>query len=204
MIGLLPVLRLMIWVAVSYGVAILIALGLTHAGINLSYAFSGASVLYVLLFIISTFGWKFVWRHFPILNRALFPLIEGDWDIAIHWGRGPDSGVVEARATIKQSLMRLSMEVASKGSDSETLVVAPRKDPESGTPQLYYVYRVTPRLIEGHNKSFYLGTAILRFFHNGKIGEMRGNYFTSAGTQGHFELRKKAMGEGVSVKRGRR
>lgn len=191
MIGLLPVLRLMIWVAVGYGVAILIVLGLTHATVHLSYAFTGASILYGLLLVISTVGWKFFWKHFPILNRALFPLIEGDWEMSIHWGRGSDSGVVEARVTIKQSLMRLSMEVASDSSDSETLVVAPRKDPESGTPQLYYVYRVTPRLVKGHDRSHYLGTAILRFFHDGKIGKMRGNYFTSVGTKGHFELRKR-------------
>lgn len=125
----------------------------------------------------------------PMLNTLLFPDLNGCWRMQIHWV-GPDkSGTVTAKATIRQDFLRISMEVASDGSDSETLVVKPKKDPESGRPILYYVYRVVPKKLSNETGSSYEGAAILKF-EAAQTHRLSGNYFTSRKTVGHFILQR--------------
>lgn len=191
MINLLPIPRLIAWIAGGYAaLVILVVPAATHAtSVSAGVAFAGVSWLYLLLLGLTSIGWKYVWKWVPMLNHWLFPLIEGEWKMTIHWQRDDENGTVAAQATIKQSFLKISMEVSSRDSDSETLIAHPKKDAESGTPLLYYVYRVTPRKTNGHaGCEAYLGSAILKFRPSRHSAELRGNYFTSAGTQGHFEL----------------
>lgn len=107
----------------------------------------------------------------------------------IHWASANGSGVINAIATVKQSFLSISMEVASKDSDSETLVALPKKDPESGRPILFYVYRVVPKRKGTQSCAPYEGSAMLKF-EDERIETLSGNYFTSRRTEGHFELKK--------------
>jgi SMODS-associating 2TM, beta-strand rich effector domain len=150
-------------------------------------AFSGATTLNFALLLMIYVGWKRLWSWFPVLNTLVFPDINGSWKMRIHWQKADASGIARARAFIKQDLLRFSMEVSSEDSDSETLIALPRRDPESGRPLLYYVYRVVPKNIKAEAKPSYEGAAILRLSHSEK-GEFSGNYFTSRWTTGHFEL----------------
>jgi SMODS-associating 2TM, beta-strand rich effector domain len=63
----------------------------------------------------------------------------------------------------------------------------PKRDPESGRPMLYYVYRVVPKNIDPDAGQAYEGSAILKLSNTG-INELSGNYFTSRQTKGYFEL----------------
>lgn len=108
----------------------------------------------------------------------------------IHWVWGEREGTVDAIAIIKQDFTRISMEVTSPGSDSETLIAQPKKDPESGRPILYYVYRVVPRRMGVRSGLPYEGSAILRFS-NSVSDALSGNYFTSQRTEGHFSLTRR-------------
>src|SRR3546814_6048576 len=106
----------------------------------------------------------------------------------IHWqGAENQHGVIDAKATWKQDFLRVSMEVRSARSESQTLIAQPRRDPESGTPLLYYVYLVSTKARCVYPAPPYRGAAILRFIEDGG-GELRGNYWTSQLTSGHFQM----------------
>ena len=194
MIGILPITRLVGIVAVSYAACIAAIVTLiwkfgeepsfwSSAGI----AVSGATVLNLLLLLMIYVGWKWLWSCFPILNRLVFPNINGSWRMLIHWQKVDNSGTIQAKAIIKQDLLRISMEVFSRDSDSETLIAYPRRDAESGRPILYYVYRVIPKNINPDPGPSYEGAAILKLSNSG-MNELSGNYFTSRQTNGHFRL----------------
>jgi hypothetical protein len=106
---------------------------------------------------------------------------------AVNMTKPDDNGVVHASAVIKQDLLRISMEVSSRDSDSETLVAYPKRDPESGRPILYYVYRVVPKSIGPDPGHSYEGAAIIKLS-NERVDQLSGNYFTSRQTNGYFHL----------------
>lgn len=194
MISLLPISRLIAVVAVMYALLIVLVLAVLNIfgyeqtiWASLKIALSGATGLQFLLMVWFYVGWRRLWQWFPRLNNILFPAIDGEWKIEIHWQGEGQSGVVHAEATVKQDFLRVSMEVRSPKSDSSTLITQPKRDPESGRALLYYVYLVVPKAIGTDSKSPYYRAAILKFFDFGS-GELSGNYWTSKHTSGHFRL----------------
>lgn len=135
------------------------------------------------------FGWRLLWRRIPALNRIVFPDINGRWNMEIHWQKETDSGVVNAVAEVNQSFLKISMEVLSEDSSSQTLIAEPKKDAESGSPSLYYIYLVTPKLLDGKIGSPYFGSAILKI-PSKDVTEFGGNYWTDKQSKGHFRLNK--------------
>ena len=157
----------------------------------IGFALSGAAVLEIVLVAWMNVAWRWLWRTIPALSRWVYPDMGGKWKITINWQKEGDHGTVEAKAIIRQDFLRISMEVISNRSESVTLIAEPRKDQESGTPLLYYVYLVTPLLIGDEAGSPYFGAARLRFS-EGKGEELSGNYWTSKQTNGHFRLLRQA------------
>ncbi|MNJ25064.1 hypothetical protein D3C77_195000 [compost metagenome] len=147
----------------------------------------GAGALEITLLVTAHFFWRKLWAKFPLLNDFLFPDLNGVWSMKIHWSNNGEGGVVEARATVKQSLISVSMEVHSEGSDSETILVKTSKDSESGRPLMHYMYRVVPKSIGEEPSPPYEGASTLKLFSE-EGGVLRGNYFTSRNTKGHFVL----------------
>ena len=193
MISLLPIGQVIGLISVVYAVLVALAVALswklgdgsqTLWG-SIGFAFSGATTLQLALMGWFYLGWRQVWRWFPALNR-LFPDIGGVWQMRIKWNTKSQSGVVDAEATVRQDFLRVSMEVKSNKSDSQTLIAQPKRDPESGRPILYYVYLVTPQAAGAKSPPYY-GAAILKFS-EADGGELSGNYWTSQQTSGHFLL----------------
>jgi hypothetical protein len=195
-ISVLPLTRIVGAIAVSYAacVAVIVALiwkwgDQPTVWASVGIAFSGATVLNLLLLFLIYVGWRQVWVMFPQLSRLIFPDLNGYWTMNIHWQAAEESGSVVAKAQIKQDLLRISMEVFSKDSDSETLIALPKRDPESGRPILYYVYRVIPKYNKPGAGPSYEGSAILKITSGGSE-RLSGNYFTSRHGTGHFDLRR--------------
>ncbi|WP_409373261.1 hypothetical protein [Pseudomonas baltica] len=107
----------------------------------------GGALLNFVLLVFVYWGWGRLWASFHALNSWLFPDLNGEWDMTIHYRNNCLSGEVRTTAVIKQSWlsMSMSMEVLSHDSDSQTLAIVPKKDPESGRAQIFYFYRVIPK-----------------------------------------------------------
>jgi hypothetical protein len=194
MLLLLPVHLIVSAVAVTYAALLLVIIGgLLAWGSPLdplrlfTFAFSGATLLQLALLAFLTVAWKWLWSAFPVLERVLFPNIEGTWKMTIDWQRDGREGQVRATASIRQTFLKLSMEVDSEGSESETLIAVPRRDGESGRPMLYYVYRVVPKKNKSDAGHPYEGSALLKLTDGNMLA---GNYFTSRETKGRFQLRR--------------
>ncbi|ORT51726.1 hypothetical protein ST37_05105 [Vibrio sp. qd031] len=194
MINLIPISKIIAIVAVLYAAiiaALLTALYTPDVSIlsNIAMALKGATGLNLLLILLFSFGWRWLWRTFPKLNHYFFPDLNGKWEMSIHWNSEKDSGIAYATAYIKQDFVRISMEVVSEDSESSTLLAKPKKDPESGRPILYYIYRNTPTQKNGNKDTSYDGTAVLKLNHDDfKI--LNGNYYTDRLTHGHYELKR--------------
>lgn len=194
MINLLPLTKVIVAISVLYAAFIALILIFFYdinSGVTkgLMIAFSGATGLNLFLLGIIYFGWKWLWEKFPSLNRIMFPDLNGKWDMTVHWTWGEKEGVAQATAYIKQDFLKMSIEVYSEDSDSNTLLVKPKKDPESGRAILYYMYSSTPKLKNGNSSSPYAGTAILKLDH-ASLGILEGNYYTDRSTTGHYELKR--------------
>ncbi len=195
MINLLPVTKVIAIISMLYAILISFILYFVYESESdvsegISIAIKGATVLNFILLGIIYFGWRWLWKKIPILNSFLFPDLNGEWDMTIHWRWNGKGGVAQATAYIKQDFLKISMEVASEDSDSSTLLAKPQKDPESGRAILYYIYRNTPKLKDENDSSSYDGTAILKLDHN-STNLLEGNYYTDRLTTGHYKLKRK-------------
>lgn len=140
--------------------------------------------------LVASFGWRVLWRRVPYLQR-IYPDISGEWDVAIQWSRNGSEGTVSARATVRQDLLRISMELEAPDSDSRTLSAVPKKDPESGRATLHYMYLVTPHATTGKAWGAYHGAAILDFSAV-DVSRLAGNYWTSHLSSGRLTMTRPA------------
>ena len=94
MINLLPVSRVIGFIAVTYAVLVVLATIIVREFIDdsiwksIAMAFSGAMLLQLVLLGLIYAGWRTIWRLVPALNR-LFPDVDGEWVMRIEW-QGPD------------------------------------------------------------------------------------------------------------------
>jgi len=192
MIHLLPFSKLISGAAIINGIVVtLIFWSYSNLTFNqiIRIALVGATVIDIVLFVLLYFGWEWLWEKFPKLNHLLFPNLNGTWKIKIHWKGIESDGEVNGLAYIKQDFLQISMEVDTANSESETLCTKSFKDPASGRPILYYMYRVIPNNTTSNNTEAYEGSAILKLDHRCS-NSLKGNYYTSRQTTGFFELLK--------------
>jgi hypothetical protein len=173
-------------VSVLYA-ALWVACALLSAHPSSLTVFRTVALLDVILVLWGAWGWRKLWGIFPILNRWLYPDLNGTWDAVIHWVRGNDTGQADGQVHIKQTFFKISIELVSQDSESETSAVVVKRDPESGRPMLHYIYVVKPKQIAAGAAPTYEGCALLKVSHVG-IDELAGNYFTSRASSGYFKF----------------
>lgn len=195
MISLLPIGRVIALVAVAYAVVSCLILWAVYDETTslisaISIAIGGSTILHALLLGIFYFGWEKIWEKFPILNKVLFPNLNGIWEMVIHWEWEGKKGTSHAKAVIIQNFLKLGMDVEAEDSDSQTLLAKPKKDVETGRAELYYIFLTTPKYkANTDSQEPYKGAAILKLsLENNKL--LQGNYFTSRKTVGHYELKR--------------
>lgn len=196
MLSLFPITKIMTAIAIIYSIIVILILSFTASASapflnNISVALRGAFAINLFLVFIIYYAWRKIWHWFPTLNTLVFPDLNGQWEMYIDWNWQGKNGTVVADAHIKQSFIKISMEVESVNSDSETLLATPKKDPESGRPILYYIYRTLPKKINGNTTAPYEGAAILKLDHK-DLNCLKGNYFTNNDSHGHYTLKKRA------------
>jgi len=195
MIHLLPLSRVLTWLAISYAVIIAGIISFVPGTFaeNVGIALEGWTILHLTILIFIYFGWRKVWKKFPFLESWIFPDLNGEWEINIHWlGAEDKNGIVNGTCTIKVDFFKVSLVVKTQGSDSVTLCVRLAKNSESGCPTLHYLYRVTPKFMKNeeiHFQEEYNGAAILTLDKDCN-NTLSGNYFTDRYTKGHFVIKR--------------
>lgn len=196
MLGLLPILSVVRWIAAIYAVLSILTFGavIAFSGGKLSiwaaatFALSGSSVLQFALILWFYYGWQRFWAWYPKLNKWLYPDIHGTWDMDIELGGAKHQGrTIKGTAIIHQDFLRISMDVVAPDSRSVTLATIPKKDSESSLPHLHYIFLVTTKPKPGSPSKTYKGAAILDLDHLSQ-GEVTGNYWTTQETSGHYRL----------------
>ena len=195
MIRLFPLIKVITWISALYaGCVLAIASVLNASGVStLSMAFKGAAVLYLVLFVIAARGWRCIWKWVPKLNSWIYPDLNGEWDVEIHWNWENRTGIKPAKAYIKQDLMKFSIELKSDQSESATLIVVAYKDTQSSRPGLYYIYRSEGISGAAEKQDPHKGAAILMLDQSSN-DLMHGNYWTDRSTNGQFTLRRTIYG----------
>jgi hypothetical protein len=178
-----------------YAVLLFTLLPFFDIEINISSIFKYTAIFEIIIILILIVGWRFIWNKIPKLNDWLFPDINGTWNVEIHWKWKQEDGslkkgIKKGEVVIKQNFLTLSMELFTDESESETLVIQPKKNTESGRVQFYYIYKNTP-IDKGNNKlSPHIGTVILKVAPNNN-DILEGNYFTDRNTQGFLKFIRK-------------
>lgn len=199
MIGILPLPRVLAILSMTYALLVILAASIyaywTGADQGLfavaSWAISGGTMLQLALLFIFTFGWKILWRWFPFLGNVIFPDLNGEWDIDVHWKYKDQQGIAVGTATVRQDFLSFSIMVRTDQSSSHTLALSVRKDPESKQPILYYFFRVEPEADSGPDGLPYRGAAMLRFFDDDHDNCIKGRYWTERPTAGRYVLRRR-------------
>ena len=127
----------------------------------------------------------------PSLNRLLFPDINGEWAAKIHWNWNGKSGCKDGTVFIKQSLIKLSIDLVTDESGSKTLMVKPFKNSESDQTAFYYIYHSESMATSYESKKDHKGAAILYLSHENSNKMFLGNYFTDRETFGHYVFTRK-------------
>lgn len=193
MIRLLPIRKVVFWVALLFALAVLLAVKLVQASLDFSglsalrVAMAGATMLNLLLILWIYVGWQWLWAKIPWLDRHFYPNLNGKWEMVISYDWEGQQGEKKATAEIRQTWTSISIEVDAEDSDSRTIVAVPSKDAASGRPLLYYIFLNTPHAGKSNDDSPYEGAARLKVeLQDGKT--LSGNYFTSRGSRGRYSL----------------
>ena len=198
MISLLPLTKMFTFFALlSAGLVALFSYLLSFFGIDNYSEFriltSVCGVLELLLLYLFFAGWRKIWKVLPILNKWIFPDLNGEWDATIDWnwrnGEESKQGIKKGKVYINQSLLKFSVDLETDESESSTLVVKPFKDKESNQAAFYYMYRSESINKNAEHNGDYKGAAILKLPHN-KFDKMSGNYFTDRNTFGRYTFVK--------------
>lgn len=138
--------------------------------------------------------WRKLWGYFPRLNNWVFPDLNGSWQTEIHSNiaamaaHHPDfestdpqtiNTLVPGQFEIIQNWFRLYIRFDGddRYSTSNTLVVEPRKDRETGRFTLTYVYKNETPAPQPTDEQFHFGAAHVEIDPNFK--SMRGCYWTN-------------------------
>lgn len=151
--------------------------------------FKGATAFSFILFVFIAFGWRALWAKYPILNRWVYPDLNGKWKVTIHWCWENQTGTKEADAYIRQNFVDISIELISDESESETLMVKSKQDSESKRPIIFYIYRNESKQGVASPQPPHKGAAILKISPT-DTGRLEGNYFTDRATKGHYILER--------------
>jgi len=190
MFSLLPMTKVISMIAGLYAIlAFVVAFGMERLDIQVSLfrVFSGAAVVDLGLLFFVYVGWRWIWVKVPNLNRWLYPDLNGMWDASIDWVKDDQTGRASGRVFIKQNFFTISIEMDADRSESRTIALSVKRDPESARPLLHYIYEVREKYTSPGQNKVYQGAAslLVDVVSNDRLG---GNYFTSRGTGGRFEF----------------
>lgn len=154
----------------------------------------------VIVIVTATMGWRSLWRVFPILNRWIYPDINGIWEgeLRSNW-KPPDRDTpIQPKPVvlrIRQGLFEINMDVEiTDQSRSRAFVTMPSVDRRAGRYGLFYMYENTPDPLDLPTNAPHEGAGIMEIELDGaKPAVLRVRYFTNRQdqqTRGKLEVRR--------------
>jgi hypothetical protein len=138
--------------------------------------------------------WRWVWRAFPILDRAVFPDLNGVWkgEIDTTWDAGKKGGGTKRKVTmtINQGLFATSVMLQSGESISYSTRCLLERHPEAGRFRLWYSYDNAPRTRLQDRSRPHEGVAWLEFKAGADPPRLTGGYYTHRQTAGDIDVKR--------------
>lgn len=140
--------------------------------------------LILTLLITSKFTSRIIWSCAKIVNKSLYPDLNGTWEGEIVTESGEK---ISARAVIRQALLHTEIDMHTETAKSVTLEATPVM--EGGQYKLYYSYRAKPKK---PGLGAYTGSTIFDVRLQGEAKtsklELSGYYYTERKTLGTTRL----------------
>ncbi len=143
--------------------------------------------------------WRNLWRHFPKLNRWVFPDLNGVWAgrLVSTWVdpvTNASPPPIDTTITIRLGLFGVSVVLKtgeSKSTSSREFLQAFR---ETGCYRIWYAYHNAPRAQVGHRSGPHDGMAWLEVDLDGDPNRLEGLYYTSRKTSGDIDVTRQDDG----------
>ncbi|MGO6812208.1 hypothetical protein ACCS61_32440 [Rhizobium ruizarguesonis] len=150
----------------------------------------------VLLVAAADLLWFPVARRFPILQRKLFPDLNGEWKGYLYstW-INPQTGqtppAIPTTVTIRQSFFSTSIALQTGESRSQSTRAFLEPDYVNRRYRLWYSYNNEPLAIYRHRSSPHEGVAYLDLDWDQNRNELLGTYYTARKSTGDMKLERK-------------
>ncbi len=185
------------------------------AGLCLAWAYDAAygfwtgqvpnniKLISLILFIIGVviagvaeIAWRPLWRWFPLLQRKMFPDLNGTWKgtLTSTWvdpTTGSSKPPIATEIIIRQGLFStsVSLETQESVSHSTRSFLEPFRD--SGRYRIWYSYNNDPQAQFLHRSSPHEGVAFLECEFDADPDRLTGRYYTARRTTGDIDVRRK-------------
>jgi len=153
--------------------------------------------------------WRWVWKKFPVLNRVVFPDLNGVWEgTLISTWINPETNLplppIPATVTIVQTLFDTSIAMKTGESHSHSTRCLLEADHTAGIFRIWYGYDNRPLSEVDYRSARHEGVAWLEVENSMDTNDTRlsGQYFTQRSTRGDIRLTKQPYAAGSSTVEG--
>ncbi|AZO77228.1 MULTISPECIES: hypothetical protein [unclassified Bosea (in: a-proteobacteria)] len=144
--------------------------------------------------VLASLSWRWLWEHCPVLERVVFPDLNGEWSGTVESTWSPDTATprpdpIHVTIIITQGLFEthVSAETLRAESESTRCIVERTK---GGRARLWYSYETKARLTHADGNPPHTGVAWLEMAVDKDRERLVGGYFTDRKSTGDIEIRR--------------
>ncbi|WP_088343880.1 MULTISPECIES: hypothetical protein [Rhodomicrobium] len=157
-----------------------------------------ATLVGLMLTWFAELSWRWLWRHFPTLQRKAFPDLNGQWEGTLRstWiDPKTDQPIapIPIAVAIHQGLFATSVRLRTNESRSYSTKVFLEPHHDARRFRLCYTYCNDPDAAHQHRSAPHDGHAFLELDFDDDKDRLTGRYFTSRKTTGDLELRRASV-----------
>jgi SMODS-associating 2TM, beta-strand rich effector domain len=188
-------------ILVATGIVIAWALDAAYTIINghsagvLHWISFASFIVGVIFFLIAEKSWRWIWRKCHLLNRLIFPDLNGTWTgtLVSTWidpTTGQPKPAIPTTIIIRQTLLKttVSLSTTESTSHSTRAFLEPHRD--IAHFKIWYSYNNDPMAQHRHRSSPHEGVAFLALDLDSDPTRLTGRYYTARKTTGDIDVRK--------------
>jgi hypothetical protein len=158
-------------------------------------------IIGVLFAGIAEIAWRSLWRRVPLLQRKMFPDLNGTWKgtLTSTWldpVTGSPKPPIPTDIIIRQGLFTtsVSLKTGESTSHSTRSFLEPFRD--TGRFRIWYSYDNDPQAKFHHRSSLHEGVAFLEYEFDADPNRLSGRYYTDRRTTGDIDVRREKQSTG--------